>query len=111
MFSSCKSIDSRDSGSPDLWGNLSLTPLILGITRSRGSVRSGRSLASENRQLSFESTLKGGPRFAAGDIGGEVRIFRQYPRSFQPAQHPDHHQVTSAEFTVQPVGIAKTIGK
>src|SRR5882672_9853045 len=95
----------------------------MGVRRSSSSVKTrmefsvssllpaGRSLAGENRQLSFESTLEGGPRFAAGDIGGEVRIFLQDPRSVQPAQHLDHHQVTSAEFTVQPVGIAKAIGK
>jgi hypothetical protein len=51
----------------------------------------GRRLAGENRQLSVESTLVGGPRFAAGDIGGEARIFFQHTRSVQPAQHR-HHQ-------------------
>lgn len=35
----------------------------------------GRWLASENRQLSIESTLEGGPRFAAGDIcGAEMAV-------------------------------------
>jgi cytokinin dehydrogenase len=54
-------------------------------TRRRSRVRpldperplSGRWLASENRQLIVESTLVGGPRFATGDIGAEVRIFLQ----------------------------------
>ena len=32
-------------------------------------------MLSKLRQLSVESPLVGGPRFAAGDIGGKVRIF------------------------------------
>ena len=68
-------------------------------------------LPVNNRQLSGESTLVGGPRFAAGDIGGEVRIFVQYTRSFQPEQHRHHQQVTGAECSVEPVGIAKPTGK
>jgi hypothetical protein len=58
-----------------------------------------------------ESTLVGGPRFAAGDVGGEVRIFVQHSRCFQPEQHRHHHQVARAERTIEPVGIAKAIGK
>jgi hypothetical protein len=37
----------------------------------------GRRLAGVNRQLSLESPLVGGLRFAAGDIGGQVRILAQ----------------------------------
>lgn len=33
----------------------------------------GRCRGVEYRQLSVESTLVGGPRFAAGDVGAEVR--------------------------------------
>ena len=62
-----------------------------GARAQSGRLSAGRWLASENRQLIVESTLVGGPRFATGDIGGEVRIFLQYPRSVQPAQHR-HHQ-------------------
>ena len=76
-----------------------------------GPSSAGRWLASENRQLSVESTLVGGPRFAAGDIGGEVRIFVQHTRCFQPEQHRHHHQVARAERTIEPVGIAKATGK
>ncbi len=68
-------------------------------------------LAGENRQLSGESTLEGRPRFAAGDIGGEIRIFVQYSRSLQPEQHFHHHKVADTERTVEPVGIAKACGK
>ena len=32
-----------------------------------------------------------------GHIGGEVRIFVQHPRGFQPEQHRHHHQVARAE--------------
>jgi hypothetical protein len=79
-----------------------------GWTRTQsGPLSAGRWLASENRQLSVESTLEGGPRFAAGDIGGEVPIFVQHTRCFQPEQHRDHHQVARAECTIEPVGIAK----
>ncbi len=49
--------------------------------------------ASENRQLSGESTLEGGACFTAGDIGGEVRKFVQYPRSLRPKQHRHHLKV------------------
>src|SRR3546814_19071716 len=65
----------------------------------------------ENRQLSVESTLEGGPRFAAGDIGGEVRVFVQHPRPLQPAQHRHHQQVTGAERAIEPVGVTKATGK
>src|SRR5260221_10101014 len=65
----------------------------------------------ENRQLSIESTPEGRPRFAAGYIGGEVRIFVQYIRSVQPAQHGHHQKVTGAERTIEPIGIAQATGK
>lgn len=68
-----------------------------------------RRCGGENRQLSIESTLEGRPRFAADDIGGEVRI--QHPRSVQPAQHRHHQNITGAERTIEPVGIAKARGK
>jgi hypothetical protein len=45
------------------------------VAAESGALSAGWWLASENRQLSVESTLEGGPRFATGDIGGEVRIF------------------------------------
>jgi hypothetical protein len=37
-------------------------------------------LPGVNPQLSVESPLVGGPGFAAGDIGGQVRIFVQNAR-------------------------------
>src|SRR3546814_11790342 len=40
----------------------------------------------ENRQLSVDSTLEGGPRFAAGAIGGEVRVFVQHARPVQRSE-------------------------
>jgi hypothetical protein len=43
-----------------------------------GPQSAGRLLAGVNRQLSVKGTLVGGPRFAAGHIGGEVRIFVQH---------------------------------
>jgi hypothetical protein len=61
------------------------------VTSPVDGLSAGRWLASEDRQLSVESALVGGPRFAAGDIGREVRILFQYSRSAQPAQHR-HHQ-------------------
>jgi len=75
------------------------------------SFRSAGRRASENRQLGVESTLEGRPRFAAGDIGGEVRIVLQHTRSVQPAQHRHHQQVAGAERAVEPVGIAEPAGK
>jgi hypothetical protein len=54
---------------------------------------------------------KGGPRFAAGDIGAEGRIRLQDPRTAQPAQHRHHQQVGGAERAVQPVGVAEPAGK
>src|SRR3984885_7166067 len=80
-------------------------------SRTRRLFSAGRWLASENRQLSVESTHVGGPRFAAGDIGGEVRILVQHTRCFQPEQHRHHHQVARTECTIEPVGIAKATGK
>jgi dienelactone hydrolase len=43
--------------------------------------------------LRGESTLIRGPRFAARDVGGEVRIFVQQPRPSRPEQHAHHQQV------------------
>src|SRR4051812_29569890 len=43
-------------------------------------------------------------------ISDKVRIFLQDTRSAQPAQQPHHHDVTGAEFIVEPVGIAKAAG-
>jgi hypothetical protein len=60
------------------------------LLTQRGPSSAGR-CGGENRQLIVEGTLVGRPRFAAGDIGGEVRILLQYARSGQPAQHR-HHQ-------------------
>src|SRR3546814_15278632 len=65
----------------------------------------------ENRQLSVESTLDGGPRFAAGDIGGEVRVFVQHARPVKPAQTRHHQQVPGAERAIEPVGVANTPGQ
>src|SRR3954454_5344217 len=67
--------------------------------------------AGVNRQLSVESPLVGGPRFAAGDIGGKVRIFVQDARWFQSEQHRHHQQVARAEPIIEPVGTAKASGK
>ena len=71
----------------------------------------GRCAARENRQLIGERPLVGGPRFAAGDVSGEVRIVRKYPRALQPAQHRHHQQITGAERAVEPVGIAEPAGE
>src|SRR5262249_13819202 len=54
-----------------------------------------------------ESPLVGRPRFAADDIGGQVRIFVQNARSFQPEQHRHHHQITGAERSIEPIGIPR----
>jgi hypothetical protein len=61
--------------------------------------------------LSGESPLVGGPRFAAGDIGGEVRVFVQQARCSQSEQHAYHHEVARAERTIEPFGIAEADGK
>jgi len=45
-----------------------------------GPQSDGRWLAGVNRQLRIEGPLVGGPRFAAGDIGGQVRKFVQDAR-------------------------------
>src|SRR3954451_5741500 len=80
--------------------------------RARGGPRSaGRWLAGVYRQLSVESPLVGGPRFAAGDIGGKVRIFVQDARWFQSEQHRHHQQVARAEPIIEPVGTAEASGK
>lgn len=49
-----------------------------------GPPSAARWLAGKSRQLRVESTLVGGPRFAAGGIGREVRVFVQHSRYFQP---------------------------
>src|SRR3954468_1581877 len=67
--------------------------------------------AGVNRQLSVESPLVGGPRFAAGDIGGKVRIFVQDTRWFHPEQHPHYHQASRPKPAVEPVGTAEASGK
>src|SRR5215212_10287292 len=81
------------------------------MTTSSRTSSAGRWFACVDRQLSVEGTLVGGPRFAAGYIGGEVRIFVQHTRRFQPEQHRHHHQVARAERAIEPVGIAKATGK
>ena len=50
-----------------------------GFTTPSRFLSAGPRFASEHRQLGGERTPEGGPRFAAGDIGGEVRIFVQQP--------------------------------
>src|SRR3546814_11944860 len=65
----------------------------------------------EDRQLSIERSLEGGPGLAAGDVGGEVGIVVQYSRSVQPAQHRYHQQIAGAERAIEPVGVAKATGK
>lgn len=65
----------------------------------------------EDRQLSGESALVIGPRFAASNVGGKIRIFVQHTRRFQPEQHRHHHQVARAELAFEPVGIAEATGK
>src|SRR6187455_2404286 len=81
------------------------------VSTQNGRLSAGRWLAGENRQLIVESTLVGGPRFATSDIGGEVRVFLQYARSVQPAQHRHHQEVTGAERIVEPVGTPEPTGK
>src|SRR5688572_31884710 len=68
-------------------------------------------LAGIDCQLSGEGPPVGGPRFAAGDIGGQVRIFVQNARRFQPEQHRHHHQVARVERAIEPVGIAQATRK
>ena len=90
--------------------NKGVTPVVC----QKGSVGASGDLAPLAHlalALIGEGTLVGGPRFAAGDIGGEVRIFVQYTRSVQPAQHRHHQQITGAECTVEPLGIAEAPGK
>src|SRR3546814_8470946 len=83
------------------------------LFRSADSRRSNaiQKPVSEDRQLSVESSLEGGPGFAAGDVGGEVGIVVQYSRSVQPAQHRYHQQIAGAERAIEPVGVAKATGK
>src|SRR5688500_12917503 len=81
------------------------------MTTSQDGLSAGRWLAGVDRRLSLESPLVGGPRFAAGDKGGQVRIFVHNARRFQPEQHRHHQQVARAESTVEPVGTAQASGK
>src|SRR5947207_6278982 len=85
--------------------------LPLRLTTSSRPRSAGRWFACVDRQLSVEGALVGGPRFAAGHIGGEVRTFVQQTRRPQPEQHRHHHQVTRAERAIEPGGIAKATGK
>src|SRR3546814_4372622 len=80
------------------------------LFRSADSRRSNaiQKPVSEDRQLSVESSLEGGPCFAAGDVGGEVGIVVQYSRSVQPAQHRYHQQIAGAERAIEPVGVARS---
>ena len=70
-----------------------------------------RGLAGEDCQLGFKSTFERGPRFGAGNVSREVRIFFKKARATQSPQHRYHLKVTSAERSVQPVGIAKPLGE
>src|SRR5688500_18260804 len=63
----------------------------------RGRLPSAARRRGENRQLSVEGALVSRPRFAAGDIGGEVRVFLDQARPRQSAQHGHHQQVAGAE--------------
>ena len=65
----------------------------------------------EDRQLGGEGALEGGPRLAAGDIGGRGSDIPPAGPIPQPAQHRHHHQVARAERAVEPVGIAEPAGK
>ena len=60
-----------------------------------------------DRQLGGEGPFVCGPRFAAGDVGGQVRELVQKARRSEPEQHRHHHQVARAEGPIEPVGIAQ----
>src|SRR5580693_8828834 len=68
-------------------------------------------LVVENRQLRGECPPEGGPRFAAGNIGGEIRIVVQYSRSLRAEQHRHHQKIARVELTLKPVCIAKARGE
>jgi hypothetical protein len=61
--------DGRESGATDE-----------GASTMREPQSAGRWLAGVDRQLSVEGSLVGGPRFASGDISGQVWIFVQNAR-------------------------------
>src|SRR5512138_1952580 len=63
--------------------------------------------AGVHRQLRRECSLVRRPRFAAGDIRGQVRILVQEARRPRPEQHRHHHQVSDTERTIEPLGIAE----
>ena len=68
-------------------------------------------LAGVHRQLRGESALVSGARFAARDVGGQVRELIKQARRLQPLQHVHHHQVAGAERPVEPVGLAEASGE
>jgi hypothetical protein len=58
------------------------------VARRPGSAlpkSAGGRLTGEDRQLSGESPLVGGRRFAARDLGGKARMLLQYSRPVQPS--------------------------
>jgi hypothetical protein len=81
-------------------------------TSNTGQTQSaGLWFAGAKRQLSVEGSLVGGPRFAAGAIRGKVWKFVQNARSSEPEQHRYHHQVASAERSIEPLSITQANGK
>src|ERR1041385_8491462 len=54
-------------------------PTLTGACGGASTHSAGLWLAGGNRQLSLERPLVRGPSFAAGDIGGEVRVLVQDP--------------------------------
>src|SRR5262245_23042363 len=76
-------------------------------SRSRPTSSAGRRLAGVNRQLGGESPFVGRPRFTAGEISGQVWVFVENARRFDPEQHRHHHQIARTERTIEPVGIAE----
>src|SRR5271166_382083 len=60
-----------------------------------------------DRPLGGESPFVCGPRFAAGNIGGQFRKLVQKARRSKPEQHRHHHEVARAEVPIEPVGIAQ----
>src|SRR6187549_1399 len=70
-----------------------------------------RRLADVGRQLSVVGSLVCGPRFAAREIGGQVRKLVQDPRGLRPEQHRYHQEVAGAERPVEPLGIPEASGE
>src|SRR3954454_22599316 len=60
-----------------------------------------------DRQLGGEGPFVRGPRFAAGNVGGQFRELVQKARRSQPEQHRHHHQIARAERPIEPVGITQ----